>query len=52
MPVGLSLYMAFWGNELQREIAITILTTGGIAVAGFGIIHAVSKGIQALLIRR
>ncbi|MCY3822231.1 MAG: hypothetical protein OXH52_23255 [Gammaproteobacteria bacterium] len=52
IPLALILLMAFWGDETQRGIAMSILTTGGIAIAGFGIIHAGSRGIRTLLARR
>ena len=50
-PLVLILYMAFWGNEDQRQVANTILTTGGIAIAGYGVIQAVTRGVKALLNR-
>ena len=49
---ALVLYIAFWGDESQRKIAIAILTTGGIGIGGFGIIYAISKGLQSLLKRK
>lgn len=49
---ALVLWMAFWGEESQREIAISILATGGTGLGGFGVIYAVSKGIQSLLKRK
>lgn len=52
IPLALFLYMAFWGDETQRGIAMSVMTTGGIAIAGFGVIHAVSRGIRTLLARR
>lgn len=52
VPLALVLYMVFWGTVPQREMALAILTTGGIAVAGFGVLSAVSRGVKALFNRR
>lgn len=52
IPAALFLYMVFWGNETQRQTALTILQSTGIAVAGYGVIHAISHGIRALANRR
>lgn len=48
---GLISYMAFWGDASQSKISIEFLKTIGVAVAGYGVVHAASKGIQVLLKR-
>jgi len=51
IPLGLLIYMVFWGDEVQREHAITILTTGGIAVGGYGVTTAFAGAVKGLLRR-
>ena len=48
---ALVFYMAFWGDESQREIAITILARVGVGIGGFGIIYGGIKGVQSILRR-
>ena len=50
-PTALIFYMAFWGDESQREIAIAILARVGIGIGGFGIIYGGIKGVQSVLRR-
>lgn len=47
----LVLAIAFWGNEKQSEIAISILTVGGQALGGGGFIFAVAYAIGRLIRR-
>lgn len=48
-PVALMLYMVFYGDESQSNNALEIIRTLGVAVAGYGIIHAVARAARSLL---
>ena len=51
VPLALFLYMVFWGSAEQRESAMSIIRTGGIALAGYGVITALI-GASASIVKR
>lgn len=48
LVVALFLYMAFFGNENQRETAIKILTVFGTGLGGAGIFRIVTEGLKRI----
>ena len=50
-PIALFLYMAFWGDGSQGQLAISFLKHGSIGVAGYGIITVVVNAIKTLFKR-
>ena len=50
--LALFFYMVFFGDESQRGNALEIIRTGGIGLAGFGVIQAVARATRSILRRR
>lgn len=51
VPLALFLYMVFWGDPEQRENAISIIRTGGIALAGYGVVTTLVGAAASILNR-
>ena len=51
VPLAVLLFMLFWGDDLQRPIALAFFRNGLIGIAGYGVIRAIG-GIARAVTRR